>query len=144
MSPNDMENQSNLGDAYRWAGQKDKANATYEKAIALAYKDLQVNPQNARTLGLLALDYAKKGDAVQAATFIKRARAIDANSVELMYIEGQIAALGGRAEDAVRFLRQAFAKGYPAEEAKNDPELSGLASRPDFQELTKGPGKKGG
>ena len=54
MSPGDETYAGNLGDAYRWAGQKYKANASYQKAIALAYKQLQVNPRDAATMGHLA------------------------------------------------------------------------------------------
>jgi tetratricopeptide (TPR) repeat protein/TolB-like protein len=135
LNPNEVIVQGNLGDAYRWSGQKDKARETYDKAIALAYKDLQVNPRSAGTLGMLALYYAKKEDAGQAQTFIRRARAIDGNNVELMYIEGVTQALAGRSSEALRSLREAFQKGYPAEEAKNDPELGNLSSKPEFASL---------
>ncbi len=135
MNPNEMVAQGNLADAYRWSAQKDKALATYDKAIALAYKDLQVNPRNAATLGMLALYYAKKEDAAQAQSFIRRARAIDGNNIELIYIEGVIHALGGRSNDALRSLREAFQKGYPVEEARNDPELGSLGAKPEFTSL---------
>jgi len=135
MNPNEMVAQGNLADAYRWSGQKEKSLATYDKAIALAYKDLQVNPRNAATLGMLALYYAKKGDAAQAQSFIRRARAIDGNNIELIYIEGVIQAQAGKSNDALRSLREAFQKGYPSEEAKNDPELGSLGAKPEFTSL---------
>ena len=74
MNPGDETCAGNLADAYRWAGQKDKANTTYDKAISLAYKQLQVNPRDANTMGHMALYYAKKGDSTRAKEFIKRAR----------------------------------------------------------------------
>jgi tetratricopeptide (TPR) repeat protein len=55
MDPNDETLAGNLADAYRWSGQRDKANATYDKAIALGYKALEVNPRSAETMGSLAL-----------------------------------------------------------------------------------------
>jgi Flp pilus assembly protein TadD len=62
MNPNDAETTGNLADAYRWNGQKEKSLATYDKAITLAYKELQVNSKKASTMGDLAGYYAKKGD----------------------------------------------------------------------------------
>ena len=60
MKPNDEALTGNLADAYRWNGQKEKSSATYAKAIALAYKELQINPRKASTMGSLATYYAKK------------------------------------------------------------------------------------
>jgi Flp pilus assembly protein TadD len=62
MSPNDEWFVGNLADAYRWSGREDQARSTYDKAIALAYKQLQVNPDDTSTMGGMALYYAKNGD----------------------------------------------------------------------------------
>ena len=51
MSPNDEAFVGNLADSYRWSGQRDKANATYDKAIALAFKQMEMNPRDAETMG---------------------------------------------------------------------------------------------
>jgi hypothetical protein len=50
----------NLADAYRWSGRAQEAMVTYDKAIALAYNELQVNPRAATTMKHLAQYYAKK------------------------------------------------------------------------------------
>ena len=142
LNPSDEETMGNLADAYRWMGQKEKSLAAYDKAIALAYKALQVNPRSADTLGDLALYYAKKGEAVQAATFIRRARSIDKAKVSLIYAEAVIEALAGRPKEALQALGDAFRKGYPAQEAKNDPELGSLQTRPEFEQLMKQLGAK--
>lgn len=125
----------NLADAYRWSNQKEKANATYEKAIALAYKELQVNPQSAATLAHIALYYGKKGDTVQAMQFVKRARAIDKANVDFIYDEAVIETLSNRPEAAVGSLRIALQKGFSVDNVKTDPEFASLESRPDFRDL---------
>jgi eukaryotic-like serine/threonine-protein kinase len=127
----------NLADAYRWLGQRDKANVNYDKAIARALKDYQVNPRDSRTLELLGLSYAKKGDSTRGLDFIRRAREIDPHANELMYNEGVIRALAGQKAEALDGLRQAFQHGYPVEQAKNDPELRGLQADPQFDRLLK-------
>jgi eukaryotic-like serine/threonine-protein kinase len=137
MSPDDQWFVGNLADAYRWSGHDDQAQSTYDKAIGLAYKELQVNPHNASVMGGLALYYAKKGDSTQALQFIRRARSIDPNSNQLIYNEAIVQALANHPEEALKPLRQAFQKGYSPEEARNDPELKSLADRPEFTNLLK-------
>jgi eukaryotic-like serine/threonine-protein kinase len=135
LNPNDEINVGNLADAYRWSGQKAKADATYDKAIALAFKDLQVNPRDAAAMQSLALYYAKKGDAANAQDFIRRARAIDRNNVNYIYGEAVVDMLAGHPSEALRPLREAFEKGFAPVQAVNDPELEGLHQNPEFRKL---------
>jgi len=127
----------NLADGYRWSGDAEKAKATYDKAIALAYKELEVNPRHAETKANLALYYAKIGDMAQASRLIEDARASDANSVEIMYMEASVHLFANRRSDALAQLREAFRAGYPASFAKTDPDLKPLWTDPQFQRLVK-------
>ena len=125
----------NLADSYRWSGDRAKANATYDRAIALAQAALQVNPRDAAEMGSLALYYANKGDIASAKRYIQRARSIAPNLVNLAYIEAVVHTAAGEIQPAYGSLREAFDKGYSVEEAKNDPELNVLAGQPQFQQL---------
>jgi serine/threonine protein kinase/tetratricopeptide (TPR) repeat protein/TolB-like protein len=141
LTPNDDTAVGNLADGYRWSGDaanKAKAKATYEQAIALALNALRVNPQDASTLGNLAFYYAKNGDSKKGLEFIHRARSIDANDNELMYKEAVVDAIAGQQADALSSLRAALGKGYPVQQAKNDPELKILASNPELEKLIAG------
>src|SRR5579864_392610 len=135
MNQNDPMLVGNLADAYRWSGQLDRANTTYEKAISLAFKQLQVNPRDANMMDQLSLYYAKKGDAVHAGDFIRRARAINSTDVGMIYDEAVVYTLTGRPAEAFKSLREALKKGYSVHEAQNDPELASLQGRPEFAEL---------
>jgi tetratricopeptide (TPR) repeat protein/TolB-like protein len=135
MNPNVEQFTGNLADAYRWSGQREKANATYDKAIALAYKELAVNPRNSDTMGSLALYYAKKGMSGQALNFIHRARSINKEDVGLIYTAAVVEALADHPDNALAFLREAFKRGYSMREASSDPELNSLRSRPEFEKL---------
>ena len=137
MNPKAQLTMGNLADAYRWSGQKQQAAATYDKAIALAYKDLAVNPRDASTMGSLALYYGKKGDVQRGLSFIRRARSIDATDVYLVYSEALLDCLDGRKLDALTTLRQALQQGYPVQEAQNDPELKDIQSMLEFASLVK-------
>ncbi|MBV9404704.1 MAG: tetratricopeptide repeat protein [Acidobacteriaceae bacterium] len=126
---------ANLADAYRQAGQQEEASKTYGEAVRLAYQQLQVNPQDSGTMGHLAMCYAKQGDLEKAGELIAGARAIDAADNQLMYDEAVIKTLGGKPQEALAALRQAFEKGYSVEEAKTDSDLKTLRASPDFQKL---------
>jgi len=142
MNQNDPMLMGNLADAYRWYNQIEKANATYDRAIALAFKQLQVNPRDTSVMDELSLYYAKKGDAVQSLDFIRRARAINPTDVNMIYDEAVVYALTGRPEQALETLREALKKGYSVNEAQSDPELSSLRTRPEFGKLVAQFGKR--
>jgi tetratricopeptide (TPR) repeat protein/TolB-like protein len=137
LGPNQELAMGNLADAYRASGQKDKAMATYDKAIAMAFQDLQVNPQNTGAMADLSLYYVKKGDAKHGMDFIQRARGIDKKDVGLIYDQATVENLAGKSSDALRTLREAFSKGYPVKDAQADPELANLQNLPEFQAMVK-------
>jgi tetratricopeptide (TPR) repeat protein/predicted Ser/Thr protein kinase len=141
LGPNQELAVGNLADAYRASGQKEKANATYDKAIALAFQELQVNPQSTAALEDLALDYAKKGDPGRGMEFILRARSIDPKDMELMYAQATVSYLANKPSDAIRSLREAFSQGYPVKQAEQDPEFAKLKDSPEFKALIKEFGK---
>ena len=132
----------NLADALRAAGKTDAARAAYDRAIQLALADYRVNSRNADTVASLALYYAKKGDSTQALEFIHRARTLQPDAVEFLDDEAIVNALANRPQQALVAIRAALAKGYPAEELKNEPELRSLQSLPEFQRLVSGGGGK--
>jgi eukaryotic-like serine/threonine-protein kinase len=135
MNQNDAMLMGNLADAYRWSGQLDKANGTYERAIALGFKQLQVNPRDANVLDELGLYYAKKGDAVQALDFMRRARTLTRDDVNMIYDQAVVFAVSGRTPEALKTLREALQKGYSLEQVKSDPELAALQKLPEFGKL---------
>jgi eukaryotic-like serine/threonine-protein kinase len=135
LNPKDHVAVGNLADGYRWSGDKARAKSTYEEAIALALKSLRVNPQDATTIGYLGFYYAKNGDAKKGLDFIHRARSIDGNDNSLIYIEAVVNALAGQQTEALASLKAALQKGYPVQQARNDPDLKVLANNPDFDKL---------
>ncbi len=137
MNPSDETYAGNLADAYRWAGQKDKANAMYDKAISLAYKQLQVNPRDANTMGHMALYYAKKGDTAQGKDFIKRARSIDPSDVYSLYISAVVDTIANDPKPAIATLRTALQKGFSVGDVESEPEFAPLRLSPDYQAMIK-------
>ena len=135
MRPNDQVIIGNLADGYRWSQQHKRAMETYDKAIALANKDLEVNPTDAGTLGNLALYQAKKGNASLASYYIHRARSIDASDPQLIYNEAVTQALANQPDAAIASLRSALERGVPSGQALLEPELSSLRTNPAFRKL---------
>jgi len=142
LSPKNEQLMGNLADAYRWSGHKEQASATYDKAIGLAYQQLQVNPRSASVMGDLALYYAKKSDAPHARQYIRQARGIDPADLQLIYDQAEVEALAGNQAEALGALKEALEKGYSPEEARSDPELAGLRGLPEFERLVNQLAKK--
>ncbi len=135
LNPADPTVIGNLADAYRWAGQPDKAKDTYQKAIALSFKSLSVNQNSATTLCNLAELFVKKGDPAQATTFLQRARSSDPSLVDLHYAAALIDVATKRPEEAVAEIRKALQQGYAVTNIDTDPEFGSLRDRPDYQAL---------
>lgn len=135
MSPNQEAVVGNLAEAYLFDGQKDKARDTFNQAIGLANKELQVNPRDADTKADLALYYAYQGTYDQALQFIQNAQSLDATNPQYAYNEAIIQDLAEKPDLALQSLREALQKGFPALQATNDPQLSSLQNHPDFKKL---------
>ncbi|HXX19977.1 MAG TPA: tetratricopeptide repeat protein [Candidatus Acidoferrum sp.] len=137
LNPNDTVTRVNLADAYRGAGNQDAARAAYQQAISLGYKELETNPRDANVMAEIALAYAKIGNAQEAMNSIHRALAIDHDNVDCMYTEAEIEAILGHTSDALKALRAALEKHYPADYAGGDPDLASLQGNPEFAELVR-------
>ncbi len=135
LNPNQHVVAGNLADAYRWSGRKDKAQVLYDRAIKLAYTDLDVNPRDAKTLSFLALYFSKKGDSTKAADLMRRARTLDPDNVEFLYHETVVNLLGGDKAGALNSLEEAISKGYPVEAVERDPELATLRELPQYEAI---------
>jgi serine/threonine-protein kinase len=135
LNPNQAVAVGNLADAYRWAGQKEKAARAYDSAIQLSVQDLRVNPRSAETMGNLALYYAKKGEGPRAAEFIRRARSLDTKDAGLAFKAAVVSWLGKKQDDALRALREALEADYPLNDVESDPELKDLRALPQYAAL---------
>lgn len=133
MNPNQHIAFGNLGDALRWAGQMDQSKIVYSKAVQLGLQDLRVNPRDIGVLGSLSLYYAKSGDPTRAGETIRRARAIDKTNPSLLYQEAVVRAIGKSMAESLSALREAIARGYPVQDAENDPELGELRATASFK-----------
>ncbi|MGH9444715.1 MAG: protein kinase domain-containing protein [Terriglobia bacterium] len=135
LSPNQEDVAGNLAEALLFSGQKEKAQQMFNRAIGLAYKDLQVNPRDADTMADLALYWANEGQPGQALQTIQNSLAIDPGNPQSLYNEAIVEGLAARPEKAIQALGAAFQKGFPPLQAASDPQLAILQRRPDFKQL---------
>ncbi|MDE3178715.1 MAG: tetratricopeptide repeat protein [Acidobacteriota bacterium] len=135
LSPNQEAVVGNLAIAYLYSGEKQKAQDTLNRAIGLAYKQLQVNPRDSDTMADLAGYYANLGQPAPAMQFIRNARSIDPANPQYAYNQAVVETILGKPGAAVESLREAFQKGFPALQASYDPELAALNSHADFKQL---------
>jgi eukaryotic-like serine/threonine-protein kinase len=135
MDPNNHIIMGNLADAYRWNNQREKSMAAYDRAVALAYKELQVNPREPDATRYLALYYSKKGDVSKSMEWLERSRSFDPEGPKFLSAAAVVYALANRQDEALKQLRAALQKGYSVEEARSEPELKNLESRPEFAKL---------
>ncbi len=135
LNPNNQLFYGIVADTYRVEGDTEKANEMYDKATTLALHDLQVNPRDAATMGNLAVYYARRHSEARALDFIKRARAMDPSSNDLMYDNALIDMTGKRPDDAMVNLTLAVKNGFSLKQIASDPDFQALENDPAFKKL---------
>jgi serine/threonine-protein kinase len=126
----------NLGDAFEAMGARDKAREAYAKAIELAGIAMKVNPQNARTLALLALCEAKIGTRASAERDIEKAVELAPSDREVLYKRAAVRALAGNSAGALEALATAVSHGYSPTLIASDRDLITLRQTPEFRRIT--------
>lgn len=138
LRPADPRLWGNLGDAYRWSpAQSERAAAAFEKAIELMHGQLQLNPNNAESLGWLAEWMAKRGDSSDAVRTVRRALRLAPEDVNTMARAINVFHLAKDRAEALKWLAAALRLGYGLEEFERDPELAALRNEPGYASLVK-------
>jgi eukaryotic-like serine/threonine-protein kinase len=131
-----------LGLSYHWApGERPRAKAALERAIALGQKQLEVNPKDAALLVDLADCHALLGDAGRARELVKRGAALAPDDVEIQHSAAGVYEEIGDRDAALRWIARALAAGYPRVRVEDDPGLAALRADPRY--LRGGPERKG-
>ena len=130
----------NLGRAYYWApGLRDKAPATYQRAVALAQERLQVNPNDTDVPIMLAYYYAMLGERSQALASLQQAFQARPRDAEMSFWGAVIYNQFGGRERALEQLEQAITRGWSMAELKIAIELDNLRDDPRVRELIGSP-----
>ena len=129
----------NLADCYRYTpGYGAKAKEAYQKALALAEKELRVNPQEALLLARMAYYYAMSGEPKKALAALLEAWKILPGSVLILKKCVQVKEKLGRRTEALEALKEYLMKEGPLEEIEKDPDLSELRKDPGYEKTVAG------
>ena len=119
----------NLGDAYWQLGQRDQAIAAYRRAVELATRDLEKQPNDPATLSQLGYYHGRLGDSSRAEDFLDRADAIAQDNPYSAYYRAVAAADRGDVETARRLVARATELGYPPDAINADPALQSVLGK---------------
>jgi len=126
----------NLADAYRWTpGDRDRAKATYARAIRLAERALEVNRRDTDALGYLALYEPKSGELERARQLIGQALATAPRDVDVLSKAVEVYTLAGDEQKALDYQKGAVRGSYSRFELQANPELAGSRSDPTYREI---------
>jgi tetratricopeptide (TPR) repeat protein len=131
----------NLARTYRWAGRRDRAADTYDKAIALARKELSHNPRDARIRGNFAQMLAETGHAAEARVEIASTRQRAPTDVSVLFRSGLVSELTGDRDGALQALEAAVQGGYSLVDIRRHPDLAGLRTDHRYVEIMTTVGK---
>lgn len=137
LEDNDREAWENLGDAYYWSEQRDKARTAWQRAVALARERLAINPRDARTLGFLAEDLARLGQQDSARAVIDRLLLLDEQSATSLLSIGKTYEILQERDRALTYIEAAMARGYSSKMLEYAAWLDDLRTDARYQELLK-------
>jgi len=128
----------NLADSYRYTpGYMEKALEAYKRAIQLAEKELEINPENAHLRSNLAVFYAKSGDYKNALTEVSSARRLAPNDVPILLDCVLVFEIIHQRDQAIQALNEYIERSGSMEEVRDHPDLSGLRTDPRFKQMEK-------
>ncbi len=136
LRPQDFVMWGNLGDAlFRRESTAPEALSAYEKAIELAERQLEINPNDAATLAMLGSYRAHTGSYQAAARLVDTALRHAPDDPYTHYYSAVVAVLAGQKDKAMAELQQAVALGYPTALVGVDPEFVSLRSEAGYRQL---------
>ncbi|MBD3288227.1 protein kinase [candidate division KSB1 bacterium] len=134
---NDYLTWGNLAAAYSLLDSKqEQAMQTYRKAIAIAEKQLNINPNAPDVISNLASYYADVGDSSKAVTLIEQAIRKAPDDIQVMYRAGSTYEHLGNREKALHWIGRALKNGYSKSEIEHQPELAQLVADERYKQLT--------
>lgn len=133
LAPNNHKTWGDLADAYRHAGNADKARNAYEKAIELAEQALTIYPSDAQTIAKIGLYQAYTGDAESAQAKIDEA--IRSGSSGVYYSAARVRMHYGDMEAAIALLRKAIEEGWSRSLVARDPDFVAAGGEERFGQL---------
>jgi serine/threonine protein kinase/tetratricopeptide (TPR) repeat protein len=127
----------NLRDAFEWLQDASGAQRAAASERPLVLESLKLNPQNASAHSVYADICARFGPRDQAETHVQTALALAPNDPDILEAVAMVYENLGNRKRALKFMNNAFAKGFTWQEAVNDPEAQLLLKDPGLHRRRK-------
>jgi serine/threonine-protein kinase len=126
----------NLGDGYYWTpGKRGLATFAYQRAIAIAWEDLRVNPNDVQSYGVLAICHAMLGEKKPALDALRHGLQLSSAEPSLLFQAALVHNQFGQSDEAIDYLKKAQAAGYSRARIQDYPNFDSLWTNPRSQEL---------
>jgi serine/threonine-protein kinase len=125
----------NLGDAYYWAGTRDKATPAYQHGADLLAAQIKISPRDPNLMVELALCDSMLGKRKEAADFVRRAHSLSPSDPQILFRSAEVYEQNGDHEAALNSLEQAIRQGYSISDIQHDPTFQGLREQRRYKEL---------
>ncbi len=136
LAAGDFEVWWNLGEADYWSSaKKPEAEHAFRQCVSLGSAQLDVDPRNLETLGVLAVCHAMLDEQKQALDLLHRADTLGPVDAELSFKAALVYTQLRDEDQAAERLSEALAAGYPAELARDTPMFDLLRSNPKVRQL---------
>lgn len=117
-------------------GDASKARSGYRRALAVAEKHMEFNPDDARAATMRAVSLCRLGNVGEGLEWAERAVSLDPHDASVAYNVACLYAVAGKPETALRHLERAAAVGFGnADWIGRDPDMAALKDDPRFQAL---------
>ena len=122
-----------LTNCYKWLGQTEKATSTLEKAYSLATREAELKPRDSLAQAILASLCAGKKLREKALGHLQTSLILSPDDPDVLEDAAVTYELLGDRPHALEFAEKALQKGYALERIKNDPDMRGVLSDPNFR-----------
>jgi TolB-like protein/Tfp pilus assembly protein PilF len=113
-----------------------EAEAAYRRALDVALRYLELNPDDPRAATMCAVSSCRLGRKAEGLTWAERAVAADPEDAGVRYNVACLYALEGEPEQAIDCLEEAFKVGFANRDwIEKDPDLDSLRAHPRFRNL---------
>ena len=139
LAPEDHRIWGRLAESCRAAGQHAEERTAYARAIALAERELLLNPNDWETLGLLGIYYGFTNEPAVARRYADKMLATAPTQATAHYFDALVHWARGDAAATHAALRQALRLGFSFDMLQRDPDLAEFARRNPGRFATLGP-----
>ncbi len=121
---------------YTALGRTAEARHSYEEALALLQKHLELNPDDANAVTMGAVCHSRLGNQELGVAWAERAMTIDPANARIQYNVACLLALAGKPDKSIDCLENAVKAGFAHMDwVERDPDLDSLRTLPRFQSL---------